>query len=156
MKFSRNIFNRNTVLIHVLIWVILLLLPFIFRNENQKSGDPDDIAFRNLNTVTIIFWMGLFYMNAGVLVPSFIYKKKYLLYFVSSVALFCIIMLLHGALFPWLVPSHRFNFFKSSVHNIVPFLFTIALSTSYKILRDKMLADTLAGERQRENLKSEL
>ena len=156
MNFNRKILKRNTILIHLLIWVVILLLPFIFSNENQRTGDPDDIAFRNLNTATIIFWMGLFYMNAGLLVPSFIYKKKYILYILSSLGLFGVIMLLHGSLFPWLVPSHRFNFFRSSAHNLIPFAFTMAVSTTYKILKDKMRADAIASEQLKENLKSEL
>src|ERR1700730_17673777 len=156
MNINRNIFKKNTLFIHLLIWVALLLLPFIFSNEDQKAGDRDDIAFRYLHTATIIFWMGLFDLNAGVLVPSFIYRKKYLLYFIASIILFCIIMLLQWPLFPLLVPNHQFNFFRSSAHNLIPFLFTIAVSTTYQTLIDKMRADALTSELQQENLKSEL
>ena len=144
------------MIIHILIWAVILLLPFIFSSENQHSRDSDDIAFRNLNAATIIFWMGLFYLNAAALLPSFIYRKKYLRYIVALIFLFCIVMVLHGSLFPILVPGHDFNFFRSSVHNLVPFIFTITVSTTYKILLDKIKADAVAKERQRENLKSEL
>jgi two-component system LytT family sensor kinase len=157
MNISRKIlFRKNTVIIHILIWAVILLLPFIFSSENQHSRDSDDIAFRNLNAATIIFWMGLFYLNAAMLIPSFIYKKKYLQYIVALIFLFCIVMALHGTLFPLLVPGHDFNFFRSSVHNLVPFIFTITVSTTYKILLDKIKADAVANERQRENLRSEL
>ncbi len=157
MNISRKIlFRKNTVIIHILLWAVILLLPFIFSSENQHSRDSDDIAFRNLNAATIIFWMGLFYMNAAALIPSFIYRKKYLRYIVALIFLFCIVMALHGSLFPILVPGHDFNFFRSSVHNLVPFIFTITVSTTYKILLDKIKADAVANERQQENLKSEL
>ncbi len=157
MNISRKIiFRKNAAIIHILIWAVILLLPFIFSSENQHSRDSDDIAFRNLNAATIVFWMGLFYLNAAVLIPSLIYRKKYLLYIVALIFLFCIVMALHGSLFPLLVPGHDFNFFRSSVHNLVPFIFTITVSTTYKILLDKIKADAFANERQRENLKSEL
>src|SRR5258706_4425863 len=157
MNISRKAFpKKNKPIIHMLIWAVILLLPFIFRSENQNSRDSVDIAFRNLNTATIIFWMGLFYLNAGVLIPSFIYKRKYLLYIVYLILLFCMIMVLHGSLFPILVPGIGFNFFRSSVHNLIPFLFTITVSTTYKILSDKIKANAAASEKQKENLKSEL
>jgi sensor histidine kinase YesM len=157
MNTSGKVFlKKNKVIIHLLIWAVILLLPFIFRSENQNSRDSVDIAFRNLNTATIIFWMGLFYLNAGVLIPSFVYRRKYLLYIVYLILLFCVIMVLHGSLFPILVPGIGFNFFRSSVHNLIPFLFTITVSTTFKILSDKIKADDAASEKQKENLKSEL
>ena len=157
IKMNRKIFpKRNTVIIHLLIWAVILILPFIFSNENQNSRDSDDIAFRNLNTATIIFWMGLFYLNAAVLIPTCIYTKRYILYMVLLVALFCIIMILHGSLFPLLIHGHTFHFFRSSAHNLIPFLFTITVSATYKFLLDKIRTDALSNERQKENLKSEL
>ena len=152
----KNPLKIPTVIIHVLIWAFILLLPFIFSSESQKSRDSVDIAFRNLNTATIIFWMGLFYLNAIVLIPSLIYLRRYFLFGSSLLVLFCIIMLLHGSLFLVFVPGHGFNFLRSSVHNLIPFLFTIALSTTYKILRDKIRSDAVISETQKENLKSEL
>lgn len=148
--------NRKAFIIHALIWAFILLLPFIFSNENQKSKDADDIGFRNLNTATMVFWVGLFYLNAFILIPSLIYLKRYLQYIFTLLLLFCVVMFLHGSLFPLLVPAHHFDFLRSSVHNLTPFLFTIALSATYKILRDKIKSDTEKNERQKENLKSEL
>jgi two-component system LytT family sensor kinase len=65
-------------------------------------------------------------------------------------------MLFHGALFKPFVEGHAFNFFRSSAHNIIPFLFTITVSTTYKIIYDKVKADTVAAELQKENLRTEL
>ena len=153
----RNITRaKRTAVVHLLIWVSIFLLPFIFRGENQNLRDPDDIGFRNLNTVTVVFWMGLFYLNAVLLVPAFLYKRKYGFYLAVLAVCYVIIMLLHGSLFPVFVPGHRFLFFRSAAHNLIPFLFTVTVSTTYQILTDRMKADAQASEKQKENLKSEL
>ena len=157
MLFNRNIFlNKYKFIAHVVIWGIIFLLPFIFSGESQVSGNADEIGFRNLNTATIFCWMGMFYLNAGYLIPSLIYKRNYLLYFISTVLLYGVIMIVHGALFPLFVPGHHFNFFRSSAHNLVPFLFTIMVSATYKIFLDRLKADAEASEKQKENLKAEL
>ncbi len=157
MKNVKNIFFRNkTVFSHLLIWISIFLLPFIFRGENQNVRDADDLAFRNLNTATIAFWMGFFYLNAAFLVPYFLYKRKYILYITALLFLYSVIILLHGSLFPLFVPTHDFRFFRSAAHNAMPFLFTLAASTTYQILSDRMKADSEASEKQKENLKSEL
>ena len=149
--------NKNSILVlHALVWVMIFLLPFIFTSENDSSKDGDDLAFRNLKTVTNLFWMGLFYLNALVLIPKLFNKHKYIYFVFSLVLSFCIIMLFHGAFFKPFVQGHDFNFFRSSAHNIIPFLFTVTVSTTYKIIYDKIKADTVAAELQKENLKTEL
>ena len=149
--------NKNSILVlHALVWVMIFLLPFIFSSENDSLKDANDLAFRNLNTVTNLFWMGLFYLNALVLIPKQFNKHKYIYFVFSLVLSFCIIMLFHGALFKPFVQGHDFNFFRSSAHNIIPFLFTVTVSTTYKIIYDKIKADTVAAEIQKENLKTEL
>jgi two-component system LytT family sensor kinase len=149
--------NKNSILVlHALVWVMIFLLPFIYTSENDSSKDTGELAFRNLKTVTNLFWMGLFYLNALVLIPKLFNKHKYIYFVFSLVLSFCIIMLFHGALFKPFVQGHDFNFFRSSAHNIIPFLFTVTVSTTYKIIYDKIKADTVAAEIQKENLKTEL
>jgi sensor histidine kinase YesM len=152
----KEIFKKYRFIIHLVVWSAIFLLPYIFSSENQKLKDADEIGFRNLNTATIFLWMGLFYLNAEILIPALVYSKRYLLYILSLLILFSVIMGLHGLLFPIFVPSHHFNFFRSSAHNTIPFLFTIMVSATYKIFLDRIEADAKASERQKENLKSEL
>ena len=132
--------NKNSILVlHVLVWVMIFLLPFIFSSENVSSKDADDLAFRNLNTVTNLFWMGLFYLNGLVLIPKLFNKHKYIYFVFSLILSFCIIMLLHGALFKPFVQGHDFNFFRSSSHNIIPFLFTVTVSTTAVLTGSRIL-----------------
>ena len=156
MKTNWQLNKRSALLIHVLVWAMIFLLPYIFNPENDSPKDAVDLAFRTLNTVTNFFWMGLFYLNALALIPRLFYKRKYLFFVFSLISSFCFIMLLHGALFKPFVPGHIFNFFRSSSHNIIPFLFTVMVSTTYKIIFDKVKADAATAELQKENLKTEL
>jgi LytS/YehU family sensor histidine kinase len=100
--------------------------------------------------------MGLFYLNVSVLMPHLFYKKKYNVYIAALLSSFFIIMLIHGLLFKPIVPGHEFNFIRSSAHNIVPFLFTVLISTVYNLVAQKIKEDVLSAKVQQENLKSEL
>jgi two-component system LytT family sensor kinase len=156
MKVNWQLNKKSILLLHVLLWAMIFLLPYIFNSENDSPKDADELAFRNLNTATNFLWMGLFYLNAAVLLPQLFYKSKYFFFVLSLLASFCSIMLLHGALFKPFVQGHDFNFFTSSVHNIIPFLFTIFVSTTYQTISDRIKAETLLAAKQQENLKTEL
>ncbi|HSZ86708.1 MAG TPA: histidine kinase [Puia sp.] len=156
MKVKRHQ-NKNIILaIHIIVWAAILMLPFIFTTENEGTHDRDFLAFRNLDHTTNFLWMGMFYLNAGVLIPRFFYKRKYLLYIGSVLLSFLIIMILHGVLFFLFVPKHQFGFFRSSQHNSIPFLFTLLLSLAYKIIYDRFKNESEAASLQRENLRTEL
>jgi two-component system, LytTR family, sensor kinase len=158
MKILSN--NRSkTVLTHIIVWAFVFSLPFILSSSHEgQSHESDDegFTFVPLNTITNIFWVGLFYFNAYVLTPKFIYRKKYPLYIILILAIFSAIMLVHGVFFEWLITGRDFNFFNSSYHNLLPFLFTITISTAYKSIIDQSKADELVKEKQQENLKTEL
>ena len=141
---------------HFIVWTMIFLLPYVFNTWDEKGETSSFDPYRSINTVTNFFWMGLFYLNASVLIPKLFYKHKYIYFVFSLVLSFCIIMLFHGALFKPFVEGYAFNFFRSSAHNIIPFLFTITVSTTYKIIYDKIKADTVAAELQKENLRTEL
>ena len=141
---------------HIIVWAIIFLLPFVFNTWDEKGETSSVDPFRSINTVTNFLWMGLFYLNAYVMIPRLFYKRKYLQYALVLIASFCIIMLLHGALFKPFVTGRTFNFKSSSVHNIIPFLFTIFVSATYKTFTDRMQLEKETNERKQENLKTEL
>ena len=156
IKLNKQINSRSVWIIHFIIWASIFMLPFIFISENQTLRNSDELDFRNLNAATNILWMGFFYLNALVLIPNFLYKKKFAIYIGSLIASYCIIMLLHGVLFIPFIHRHHFNFLISAQHNAVPFLFTIMVSTTFKIVYDKFKADANAATLRQENLKTEL
>ncbi|MDB5119418.1 MAG: histidine kinase [Sphingobacteriales bacterium] len=138
------------IAVHVVIWVVIILSNYIFDYGDERV-DP----FRTLNAATNFFRAGIFYLNAWVLVPNLLYRKKYLPYVLSLIALFFIMMLYHAALFPIFGPI-KFNFLAASTHNIFAFIITITASTAYKAISDKSEEDARTNEMLKENLKTEV
>ena len=156
MAATFKITKSSKLLIHCIVWAIIFMLPYVFNTCDEKDEASSVDPYRNINTITNFLWMGLFYLNAYVLIPRLFYKRKYLQYALVLFAGFYIIMLLHGALFKPLVTGRTFNFMSSSVHNIIPFLFTIFVSATYKTFTDRMQLEKETNERRQENLKTEL
>ncbi len=156
MKDFTQIKKNQILFLHIIVWAIIFMLPYVFNTGDEKSETSSVDPYRSIKTVTNFLWMGLFYLNAYTLIPDLFYKRKYLEYALVLFASFCIIMLLHGALFKPFVTGRSFNFIASSVHNIIPFLFTVFVSVAYKTVIDRMHLENEANERKQENLKTEL
>lgn len=161
-KVVGKILNRKkwiTVALHISVWLIIFLLPYIFTGD-QSHGKRKAVVqksdFRAFDTITDVFWIALFYFNAIILTHRLIYKRKFIYYACSLIILFCVIIVLHNALFYLMYQPDSLSFSRASRHNIIPFLFTIAISTTYKTISDRIESDQLSKERQSENLKTEL
>jgi two-component system LytT family sensor kinase len=146
---------KRSTLIHIIVWSILLLLPYIF-TPHEANKDPEEKIHRIFITITTFFWAGLFYLNAAILTPKFLYRKKYIIYFPLLALLYGIVITIFTLVFSMLLPHEQFNLRAAAEWNVLPFLFTIMISTTYKTVYDKIQADALADEKQKENLKTEL
>jgi two-component system LytT family sensor kinase len=156
MKKSIKIKISSKLLVHIIAWAVIFMLPYVFNTWDEKDEVYSVDPYRSINTITNFLWMGLFYLNAFVFIPRLFYKKGYVQYALLLLGSFCVIMLLHGALFRPFVLERTFNFIGSSVHNIIPFLFTIFVSTTYQTISDRIKNETLLAAKQREHLKTEL
>jgi two-component system, LytTR family, sensor kinase len=148
-----------TVALHVLIWLIVFLIPYIFSADlegGRHKEDNDRQNFLYLNTGLNFFWVALFYVNAAFLLPRLVYRRKIGLYVLALAGFFCLMMLVDDMLFHLLIRSRVFSAFNSVKHNFIPFVFTLAVSAAYKAISDKAKADILIREKQSENLKTEL
>lgn len=157
-------YNKKWVVIslHITAWVLLFSLPYLLRPSYTTSQQPQKlpdnetakfIAFR----INDLFLISFFYLNAFVLFPGLVYKKKYSLYILSMLA--CLtVLILQG----WLIrksislPEEGVTFQKHFFFNFFIFLFILACSIAYRTIRDKMAADNLAIEKENEFLKTEL
>lgn len=151
--------KRSQWIIHVLAWLIIFSIPYIFDNTHEREQHSDVVdksTFRSFDTITSIFWIALFYFNAFFLTPTFIYKRKFVVYAVALLALFCITIGLHNGLFYLIYHPFALSFTGAAVHNIIPFLFTMTVSTTYKTISDRIESDNHNKEKQHENLKTEL
>jgi len=154
--------KRREIIIHIITWMLLFTIPLLVNSYSahpqiQHLPPPKDLFVPRIypSAFDIIFnslLVGCFYINALVLIPQFIYKKKYSGYILAQVAMLATITLVNYILFfsnpadprpPFLVPA-------------VPYILIIACSTTYKIVRDKLISDQLAKDKENESLKTEL
>ena len=152
-----------TILLHSTAWILLFSLPYLLRPP-YVPNEPGRVEYQNstlifivtpiINLMLIIF----FYINALSLIPTFFYKRKY--FFYTSAILFSFFLY---TLFSWLLRTAKFVhnteqmlFRKHLFFCTFVFLFILACSIAYKTIRDKIIADNLANEKENENLKTEL
>ncbi len=145
----------KTPLIHILVWAVVFLLPIIFSLSNFSASDkkhlkPDE--FFVLNLISKLYIVVFFYLNTQQIVPKILYKKKYLLFFISQALVFIMMLVLDFILFRLLSIQHPFHFINSAYHNISLFVVTSLASIIFKLVWDKAKAE----EQQKENIKTEL
>lgn len=152
-----------TILLHTMAWVLLFSLPYLLRPSNSPNEpihpQPHNptvsfIIQRISDALLIVF----FYLNALALIPKLLYEKKYIFYSFSILLCFAVYTVLS-----WFLRKVNFShgeehlvFRKHLFFCIFIFLFHLACSIAYKTIRDKIIADNLANERENENLKTEL
>jgi two-component system LytT family sensor kinase len=156
---SKASVNWAKIFLHSAIWALIFLYPFLFnadRDDVATSIQAGEERFVYLDALTKVFWVGLFYFHADWLIPKLFYPKKYILYAGALILTFLLIMGIHGILFEWIMIGRNFQFFRSSLHNILAFSFTIALSATYKIMGDRTREEEIKQEKRQEVLRTEL
>lgn len=152
--------TRVKTITHILVWVIVFSLPYILYKSNDRPPrtltEAEKTGFLYVNLISNVFWVGMFYLNAFILVPRLIYKKRILLYLAIILACFCITVVLHTGLLSLFNPELTFSAFRGAWFNTGPFLLSLAASTTWQMWSDKVKADKLALQTQQENLKTEL
>jgi two-component system LytT family sensor kinase len=148
--------------LHGAFWVLFFLLPFLlqpsFRDDNPvRRRIPDQEDFLLFNLMKCFFWMAIFYLNAYVLVPQLIYRRKYLYYILSLILVLAVLSLFEIIYFQ--LGGRRgpgFHLRGFLLFNFSPFLFIIAGSTAFRMFSDKRKEEQKRKEKEAENLKSEL
>lgn len=157
-KIKRDKKQWMIVALHVLIWSIIFLIPYIFSADVDRGSKPaknDITEFLYLNIALDFFWVALFYLNAEFLIPRFIYKRKILFYILAIAAMLGLMILFDKIFFHVFSISRGFSVYHSIEHNIIPFAFTVAVSAAYKAITDKTKADIFIRDKQSENLTTE-
>ena len=151
-----------TFLLHTAAWVLLFSLPYLLRpslNENKPASQAQEPVLVHLRyVINNLIYIGFFYLNTGLLIPQFIYKRKYNQYAAILIGGFVTILfatwltsfLLLGRGQPY------FNLRGHILFNFFFFLFILAGSTAYRMIKDRARADRIGREKENENLKTEL
>lgn len=146
------------IFLHIIAWIIVIVMPYFLHYPMEKGPghNPDFFPFFVFNSVATICWAILFYINAHLFVPRLVYTKRYVLFTLIILISFALIIFIHRLIFPLIVTDRVFEIGRAIAFNIAPFGLTIAVSTTYKMLRDKLRTEQLLQRQQEENLKTEL
>lgn len=151
-----------TVLIHAAAWALLFSLPALLRpshnpNESQTARPVSSTIFFFISRISDVLLVSFFYLNALMLIPRFLYKKKYLVYPLSVIGYFLLYVMIMWSLWVNFTKAGSHLLFKTHlVVSIFIFVFILACSIAYKTIRDKFISDRIAKEKETEHLKTEL
>lgn len=157
-----NFSNRKVkIMTHILMWVIIFLLPYILYKANDRpppaSHPTDDRAsFLYLSILTDFLWVGVFYINAFILMPRWANLKHILGYILAAVAIFGLALSIHAVFFKLLAPNRTFRLLNAVVFSLAPFFLSLAGSGVWYLWSEKSREDRRLREKQQESLKTEL
>lgn len=146
------------ILLHIAAWLFLFSLPFLLRpsiNDARPAEEHSSVTILRYLLNDIIF-ISFFYLNAGVFIPKFIYKRKYKEYALAITLSFLFLLFITWLLIFQVMEQRGFNLSGHILFNFFFFLFFLAGSTAYGLIKDRTRADRIAREKQTENLKTEL
>ena len=87
MKAFTQIKKNQIMFLHIIVWAIIFMIPYVFNTGDEKGEASSVDPYKSIKTVTNFLRMGLFYLNAYILIPDLFYKRKYLQYVVVLFAI---------------------------------------------------------------------
>jgi len=146
------------VLIHAVIWIGLFSLPFLLRPDKAEVAKEHHSSLKDILTYIIsnAVWVMFFYVNALLLVPRFLNKNLYGRYITALISAFAVIFIINSTMIHYVSQSKHFQVVTHLIFTFLIFLFFAASSMAYRLIIDKTKSDSLAKDRENENLKTEL
>ncbi|MBS1564820.1 MAG: histidine kinase [Bacteroidetes bacterium] len=152
--------RRIKIITHVLLWVIVFSLPYILYKSNDRPPrtltEAEKAGFLYANLISNVFWVGMFYLNAFVLVPQLLYKRRVFSYILIVLGCFVVFIFMHMGLLRLFNPELQIWWHRGAWANLGPFLLSLAVSIAWRMWSDRVKADKLVSQTQQENLKTEL
>jgi two-component system LytT family sensor kinase len=148
------------ILLHAVCWIFIFSLPYLLRptlNTAKPPGGEQHSAALNLRyMLNDLIYVGVFYLNAGVFIPKFIYRRKYKQFALVMFISFVLLLFVTWTVMFQILGQRGFNLRGHILFNFFFFLLFSASSTAYGLIKDRIRADRIAREKQTENLKTEL
>jgi hypothetical protein len=156
-----NWYNSRAIRIaaHVAYWVIALSLPYLLDTHHGIARHRDDEISRKffyLNFITNLLWIAPFYINAYIVIPRLLYNRRFVSYAAVVALMFAAVMFGNWLLFEFVFELPHYNLQGATGYLLPPYILTMAVSTAFRVVRDKTIADQRAIEKYEENLKTEL
>ncbi len=143
------------IAVHITAWVIFFLVPVLLRPEFRRNGTPFIYPpfFTFENILVHLFLIFIFYLNAFVLVPRFLDRKRIIEYVLLVLSVFFIAALTS---FLFRINPHAILFRPPFIFTFFSVAFVLAVSIVYRFILDRWRAETLQQLEQNERLKTEL
>lgn len=149
------------VIYHMLAWSLVLTLPLWFSPPfDTPRTVPGRMGFESIVFVQNLFWIIVFYLNAYVLLPL-LNKKRVLLYFLAHAVTLAILLFTSH----WFLQQATLSVTQRgdilALHPnpgflVIPYTFVVAISTSYRLILERIRTRNLLKEKETESLRSEL
>jgi hypothetical protein len=148
------------VILHSIAWILLFSLPYLlrppFEANKTTTVNPDEGALNLLHRM-VEGWLVLsFYLNERLLMPRLAHGHRWWAFALTHLGLF---MVLFGGnwLFIRTAAVHTPLLWQPIIFfSLYPYLFVLACSTAYQLIRERLKAQRLRKERENENLRTEL
>ncbi|HMQ89893.1 MAG TPA: histidine kinase [Flavilitoribacter sp.] len=156
--------KSGKVLIHLIVWLQVMALPFIIRELFFAGTDAPKILtqpFAGTNWVLLLLFFGImvsfFYLNAGIFVPKLLLKRRFGVYLlVIAGCMFVMILLIKGVVSLDLVTDAEFfrqRRFLGLGSAFITFWFA---SVGYQMTRAWFQSEQARRDLENEKLKTEL
>jgi two-component system LytT family sensor kinase len=142
-------------MLHLICWLCIFALFILIRSV---SGEHMDFNFvlRPFFILFHLYIVGLFYFNAYILVPHALYRKSVVFYIVTMLSF---VFAAGGLIYTTTSmnhPHHHHHYSSFFFGAVFPGLFVCAVSTSYRIIADRLRSEQFLQEKENEHLKTEL
>ena len=150
--------KRQTIALHLIPWSVLLSLPYAYHSELEPHFHINNETYSSyyLESLINIFWILVFYLNAFIIIPRFLYAKNYFIFIGIQMLFFSIVVMLRRPFYSFFIQDYASNFFISIRYSLLPFLGILATAIAFRTIMDKRESERIEAEVQQENLKSEL
>jgi two-component system LytT family sensor kinase len=145
-----------TVALHVLAWAIFFTLPFLLRPVRGDGRGITVTGLIYLVSVNNVLRVLLFYSNLYFLIPTLMYSRKYLQYFVVLLVFFAFMFVVDRFFFSVFLPGSEYRIANFFAFNLPTFVFLIIASAALRGIRDQIRENNRIKELETENLKTEL
>jgi sensor histidine kinase YesM len=152
------------VFAHAITWVLVFTLPELLKPDRSPMPDAQTVeknktGFEILGYIFRVVWVAFFYVHSHVLLPKLAFQRKWWRYLASVVGFILLWVAFSWFYFTYVLYGFNeepFNIRNALIYAIVPTLVFMVVSTTYRLILDRVNRDRLEREKVNENLKTEL